>query len=202
MLDYTLKQPTGPICNGIPKPFRKPTAIIEPSPVITSTITNNTQEPNYINLIHQDEHIYTNENGIGLPSSSNSNSYTSKTSSIYSSSDKQNLSTHPEMVYAVSNIPLSSSSQQEQNVDYDSFDDELVVDDVAKIEKPFHSHDNTDDDSFDDDENQLPIPSIPSKNSSTNFFRSTLNRLTRSNKSLERLNTESTTNDFIQESNP
>jgi hypothetical protein len=105
------------------------------------------------------------------------------------------------MVYAVSNIPLSSL-QQEQNVDYDSFDDELAIDDVAKIEKPFHSHDNTDDDSFDDDENQLPIQSIPLKNSSTNFFRSTLNRITRSNKSLERLNNESITNDYNQESNP
>ncbi len=200
--DYTLKPHSGPVCNGIPKPFRKPTAIIEPSPVITSPISN-TVEPNYINLTHQDEHIYTNENGIGLPSNSNSNSYTSKTSSIYSSSDKQNLSTQPEIVYAVSNIPLSSS-QQEQSADYDSFDDDLVVDDVAKMEKPFHSNDNTDDDSFDDDddENQLPIPSNPSKNPSTNFLRTTLNRLTRSNKSLERLNTESTTNDFIQDSNP
>lgn len=202
--DYTLKQHSGPICNGIPKPFRKPTAIIEPSPVISSPIPKMISEPNYINLTHHDEHIYSNENGIGLPSSSNSNSYTSKTSSIYSSSDKRNLSTRPEVVYAITNIP-SSTSQQEQTVDYDSFDDELVVDDIAKIEKPFHSNDNTDDDSFDDDdnENQLPAPSIPSKNSSTNFFRSTLNRLTRSNKSLERLNTETIpTNDINQESNP
>jgi hypothetical protein len=198
-LDYTLKQHSGPICNGIPKPFRKPTAIIEPSPVITSIILN-TSEPNYINLTHQDEHIYTNENGPGLTGSSNSNSYTSKTSSIYSTSDKQNLSTRPETLYAVSNIP---STQQEQSVDYDSFDDELVVDDIAKIEKPLHSNDNTDDDSFDDDdENKLPIQSTQSKNPSTNFFRSTLNRLTRSNKSLERLNNEPSTNDYIQETNP
>ncbi len=199
--DYTLKQHIGPVCNGIPKPFRKPTAIIEPSPVITPPITK-TSEPNYMNLTHQDEHIYTNANGINLPSSSNSNSYTSKTSSIYSSSDKQYLSTNPEIVYAVSNIP--SSSQQDQSVDYDSFDDELVVDDAAaaKINKSYHSNDNTDDDSFDDDDNQLPIPSIPSKNPPTNFFRSTINRLTRSNKSLERLNNDSTINDFTQESNP
>ncbi|CAF4922664.1 unnamed protein product, partial [Rotaria socialis] len=55
---------------------------------------------------------------------------------------------------------------------------------------------------FDDDENHIPNPSVPSKNSSKNFFRSTLNRLTRSNKSLDRLNTESITNDAIQELNP
>jgi hypothetical protein len=198
-LDYTLKQHTGPICNGIPKPFRKPTAIIEPSPVITSPIPT-TSEPNYINLTHQDEHIYTNENGPGLTGSSNSNSYTSKTSSIYSSSDKQNLSTHPDTLYSVTNVPLN---QQEQSADYDSFDDDLVVDDIAKIEKPLHSNDNTEDDSFDDDdENKLPIQSTPSKNSSTNFFRSTINRLTRSNKSLERLNNESATNEYTQETNP
>lgn len=198
--DYTLKQHIGPVCNGVPKPFRKPTAIIEPSPVITPP-TSKTPEPNYINLSPQDEHIYTNENGFNLPGSSNSNSYTSKTSSIYSSSDKQNLSTQPEIVYAVSNIP--SSSQPDQSVDYDSFDDELVVNDAAKIEKPFYSNDNTDDDSFDDDEHQAPTASsTPSKNSSKNFLRSTLNRLTRSNKSLERLNTDSTTNDITPESNP
>jgi hypothetical protein len=193
MLDYTLKQPTGPICNGIPKPFRKPTAIIEPSPVITSTITNNTQEPNYINLIHQDEHIYTNENGNAFAVSSNSNSYTSKASST------SDTKTRPEPLYAVTNVP---SLQPDPSAEYDSFDDEFVVDDLAKIEKPLHSNDNTDEDSFDDDENHLPTQSIPSKTPPTNFFRSTLNRLTRSNKSLERLNTESTTNDFIQESNP
>ena len=199
MPDYTLKQPTGPICNGIPKPFRKPTAIIEPSPVITSTISN-TSEPNYINLTHQNEHIYTNENSSPFIASSNSNSYTSKASSISSASDKQNLKIRPEPLYAVTNVPFSQ--QQEPSVDYDSFDDELVADDLAKIEKPLHSNDNTDEDSFDDDENQLPLQSIPSKNPPANFFRSTLNRLTRSNKSLDRLNNESTTNDFIQESNP
>ncbi|CAF5113365.1 unnamed protein product, partial [Rotaria socialis] len=79
---------------------------------------------------------------------------------------------------------------------------ELVIDDIAKIEKSFNLNDNTDDDSFDDDENHIPNPSVPSRNSSKNFFRSTLNRLTRSNKSLDRLNTESITNDAIQELNP
>ncbi|CAF0935422.1 unnamed protein product [Rotaria sp. Silwood1] len=215
ILDYTLKQHSGPVCIGIPKPFRKPTAIIEPSPVITTPITN-ISEPNYINLTHQDEHIYTNENSTGLTGgSSNSNSYTSKTSSIYSTSDKQNLITNPEIHYAISHIP---SIQQEQTVEYDSFDDELVIDDIAKIEKSPHSNDNTDNDSFDDDDddnnnnnnndnnynyNQLSNnSSIPSKNSSKNFFRSTLNRLTRSNKSLERLNNETIINDGIQELNP
>lgn len=203
ILDYTLKQHSGPICIGVPKPFRKPTAIIEPSPVITSSTTNNI-EPNYMNIIHQDEHIYTNENSTGLPVSSNSNSYTSKTSSIYSTSDKQNFVTHPETHYAMSQIP-SSTTQQEQSVEYDSFDDELVMEeDIAKMEKPLHSNDNTDSDSFDDEDNsQLPPTSIPTKSPSKNFFRTTLNRLTRSNKSLERLNqNESTTNDYNQESNP
>ncbi|CAF2346479.1 unnamed protein product [Rotaria sp. Silwood2] len=210
ILDYTLKQHSGPVCIGIPKPFRKPTAIIEPSPVVTSPIRN-ISEPNYINLTHQDEHIYTNENSTGLTGSSNSNSYTSKTSSIYSTSDKQNLITSSETHYAMSHIP---STQQEQSVEYDSFDDELAIDDIAKIEKSPHSHDNTDNDSFDDDDddnddnnnnnnNQLSNnQSISSKNSSKNFFRSTLNRLTRSNKSLERLNNETVTNDCIQELNP
>lgn len=200
MSDYTLKQHIGPVCSGVPKPFRKPTAIIEPSPVVTPPMSK-TPEPNYINLAFPDEHIYTNENGIHLPpTSSNSNSYTSKTSSIYSSSDKQNSSHQPEIVYAVSNIPLSS--QPDQSADYDSFDDELVVNDAAKIEKPFYSNDNTDDDSFDDDENQPPAVSTPSKNPPKNFLRSTLNRLTRSNKSLERLTTDSNTNEITPESNP
>ncbi|CAF4001100.1 unnamed protein product, partial [Rotaria magnacalcarata] len=156
-----------------------------------SFIISSTKSPN--------EHIYTNENSTGVAGSSNSNSYTSKTSSIYSTSDKQNSIVNPEIHYAISQIP---SSQQDQSVEYDSFDDELVIDDIAKIEKSFNLNDNTDDDSFDDDENQIPNPSVPSKNSSKNFFRSTLNRLTRSNKSLDRLNTESITNDAIQELNP
>ncbi|CAF0898004.1 unnamed protein product [Adineta steineri] len=201
-LDYTLKQPTGPLCNGIPKPFRKPTAIIEPSPVVALPIAK-IPEPNYINLTHQDDqHIYTNENGTAFTGgSSSSNSYTSKTSSVYSSTDKQNQPTNIEPHYAVTNIPISLQ-QEQQSVDYDSFDDDVVVEDMAHIEKPINSNDNTDDDSFDDDDNQNPLQTIPSKNASTNFFRSTLNRLTRSNKSLERLNTEPTANDLIQESNP
>ena len=199
MSDYTLKQHIGPVCSGVPKPFRKPTAIIEPSPVVTPP-TSKTPEPNYINLAITDEHIYTNGNGLNLPTSSNSNSYTSKTSSIYSSSDKQNLSNQPEIVYAVTNIP--SASQPDPSADYDSFDDELVVNDAAKIEKSFYSNDNTDDDSFDDDDNQPPVTSTPSKNPPKNFLRSTLNRLTRSNKSLERLTTDSATNEITPESNP
>ena len=200
--DYKLKQHSGPVCTGIPKPFRKPTAIIEPSPVMSSPIVNNT-EPNYINLIHHDEpHIYTNENGTELTVNSNSNSYTNKTSSIYSSFNKPNLSTRPENFYAVSHVPSSVAQQQELSIEYDSFDDELVMDDLAKIEKPLYSNDNTDNDSFDDDENQLSIRNTTLKNSSTNFLRSTLNRLTRSNKSLEYCHNDISTNDYVQESNP
>ncbi|CAF1444108.1 unnamed protein product, partial [Adineta ricciae] len=202
-LDFTLKQPTAPVCNGIPKPFRKPTAIIEPSPVIPPAPSTTTppSEPNYINLPYRDDqHIYTNENGLVFTVSSNSNSYTSKNSSICSTKDKQTVPSRPEPHYAVSNVAISS--QPDPSGDYDSFDDDLVVDDNAKFEKPLNSNDNTDEDSFDDDENQLPPPVIPSKAPPANFFRSTLNRLTRSNKSLERLNTESATNDFVQETNP
>jgi len=213
MPDYTLKQHIGPVCNGVPKPFRKPTAIIEPSPVVPTPVSKD-PEPNYINLTHQDEHIYTNENGFALQNNSNSNSYTSKTSSIYSSSDKQSPSSHPqEVVYAVAHAP--TSSQHEQSIDYDSFDDELAVDNIPKNEIAYQNHDNTDDDSFDDDEQQqshphhqhqqqqhASAPSTPSKMSSANFLRSTINRLTRSNKSLDRLNTEMpTSNDFNQELN-
>ena len=193
MPDYTLKQPIGPLCTGVPKPFRKPTAIIEPSPVLPAAPA--APEPNYINLAPQDEHIYSNENGSAVVATSNSNSYTSKTSSIYSSSDKQSPSSRPDTLYAVSTVP-SLPTQRELSVEYDSFDDELAGADIQGPREPgLQSNDNTDDDSFDDDdddqhpnqENSLPVPSTPTKNAPAGFFRSTLNRLTRSNKSLDRV---------------
>lgn len=210
-IDYTLKQATGPLCTGIPRPFRKPTAIIEPSPVLPASPPA-PSEPNYVNLTHDDAHIYTNENGTPPTASSYSNSYTSKTSSIYSSSDKPAAAAaagHPEPLYAVSEV-LTSVKPEELSVEYDSFDDELMAENnQAQVEQPLHSHDNTDDDSFDDDENQndspLPTQLMPIKNDSTGFFRSTLNRLTRSNKSLDRLglnNDPVPSNDFAAESNP
>ena len=160
--------------------------------------------------MHDDTHIYSNENGTPVTVSSNSNSYTSKTSSIYSSSDKPAsvAVAHPEPLYAVSQVP-TLVKHDEQSVDYDSFDDELMAgNNQAQIEQPLHSHDNTDDDSFDDDENQneSPIPAqlTPNKNGANNFFRSTLNRLTRSNKSLDRLglnNDPVPSNELTPESN-
>ncbi|CAF0925540.1 unnamed protein product [Didymodactylos carnosus] len=105
-------------------------------------------------------------------------------------------------------------------VEYDSFDDELEEKnadgqpDFAQIEKSPHSNDNTDDDSFDDELDdkstksaqlltvqieceQRPTmrPSDKKKKQNSSFLRATLNRLslTRSNKSLERLNSTPTT---------